>query len=154
MHRFIPALAHNLSFKVCEIPVHHNPRRFGKTKYGFERFTRGFLDLLTVLMLTNYLQKPGHLFGGVGILVGLAGFIALAYLIVIWLLGYRPIGDRPLLIFGIMAVILSVQLISLGLLGELILRNTRKDQVKDYIQETAGIEDVYLVCVNNKTEKL
>jgi glycosyltransferase involved in cell wall biosynthesis len=154
LHRFIPALAYNLGFKVGEIPVNHNPRHFGKSKYGFERFSRGFLDLLTILLLTNYLQRPGHLFGGVGIAVGLVGSISLIYLVILWLLGDRPIGDRPLLIFGIMAVILSVQLISLGLLAELNLRNTRKDHVKDYIQETAGFEEVSRVTITQKSDMM
>ncbi len=120
LHRFIPALAHALGFRVTEIPVTHHPRKYGVSKYGWRRFMRGFLDLLTVVATTKYLARPAHLFGGLGILVGVIGFAVLSYLTVLWLLDLGPIGNRPLLIFGVLCVLVSVQFVSIGLLAELL----------------------------------
>ena len=135
LHRYIPVLAYDLGYKVAEIPVRHHFRKFGKTKYGFERFVRGFLDLLTVLTITRYLQKPGHFFGGLGIISGMVGFATLGYLSLLWFMGVRPIGTRPLFFFGILAVILCFQLISIGLLGELFVRNNNSRPSKKIIEK-------------------
>jgi len=140
LHRYIPALANNLGFKIGEVVVEHHPRKHGKSNYGWERYARGFIDLLTVLATTHYLHKPGHLFGGLGLSFGLVGTISLGYLIVIWFLNlagmsFGPIGNRPLLFFGILCTILSVQLISLGILAELIARNVAADYVDKQICE-------------------
>ena len=86
LHRYIPALANNLGFKIGEVVVEHHPRKHGKSNYGWERYARGFIDLLTVLATTQYLHKPGHLFGGLGLCFGLVGTVSLSYLIVIWFL--------------------------------------------------------------------
>jgi len=123
LHRFIPVLANEYGFKIGEIPVRHHPRRHGVSKYGIERYIRGFLDLLTAITITRYIQRPGHLFGGIGIASGIFGIFSLSYLITLWFMGFRPIGNRPLLLFGIMAMVLSVQLISFGLLAEISIRN-------------------------------
>lgn len=123
LHRYIPVLAHELGFKVGEISVLHHPRKHGVSKYGVERYVRGFLDLLTVLTITRYLKRPCHLFGGMGLLLGLLGSSTLFYLSILWILEIRPIGTRPLLFFAILATIMSVQLISFGLLAELYNRN-------------------------------
>ena len=130
LHRYIPVLANEYGFKIGEITVRHHPRAHGSSKYGFERYARGFLDLLTVIVTTKYLQRPGHLFGGIGIGFGLFGTLSLIYLVIIWFLGYRPIGTRPLLLFGIMSTVLSVQLISLGLLAEHVNRGRPHDEDK------------------------
>lgn len=140
LHRYIPALANNLGFKIGEVVVEHHSRKHGKSNYGWERYARGFIDLLTVLATTHYLQKPGHLFGGLGLSFGFVGFVSLGYLIVIWLLNllgmnFGPIGNRPLLFFGILCTILSVQLISLGILAELMARNVDADYVDKQICE-------------------
>ncbi|MBE9120967.1 glycosyltransferase family 2 protein [Tychonema sp. LEGE 07199] len=140
LHRYIPALANNLGFKIGEVVVEHHPRKHGKSNYGWERYARGFIDLLTVLATTHYLHKPGHLFGGLGLSFGLVGTVSLSYLIVIWFLNLAgmnlgPIGNRPLLFFGILCTILSVQLISLGILAELIARNVAADYVDKQICE-------------------
>jgi glycosyltransferase involved in cell wall biosynthesis len=140
LHRFIPVLAARYGYKITEIQVKHHQRRYGKSKFGIERYFRGIIDLLTVLTLTNYHQKPSHLFTGVGILFGVIGTLSLSYLIILWFVGQRPIGNRPLLFFGILAIVLAVQLISLGILSEMMLQNMRKDSVTDYIQEAAGFE--------------
>ena len=140
LHRYIPALANNLGFKIGEVVVEHHPRKHGKSNYGWERYARGFIDLLTVLATTQYLHKPGHLFGGLGLCFGFVGTVSLSYLIVIWFLNlagmhFGPIGNRPLLFFGILCTILSVQLISLGILAELIARNVAADYVDKQICE-------------------
>jgi len=120
LHRYIPALLGAQGFRVAEIEVRHHPRRSGHSKYGLARIPRGFLDLLTVLFLTQYARRPLHLFGGLGLLSSLLGAASLAYLTALWFLGQRPIGTRPLFLGGIMLLLLGAQVLSLGLLGELI----------------------------------
>ena len=134
LHRYIPVLADEFGFTTGEIPVRHHPREHGVSKYGFERYARGFLDLLTVITVTRYMQRPAHLFGSIGILAGFFGSASLFYLIVLWFLGHRPIGNRPLLLFGILAVILAVQLISLGLMAELSRREHHLPEIDKMIQ--------------------
>ncbi|MFO8056442.1 MAG: glycosyltransferase family 2 protein [bacterium] len=125
LHRFIPALAGAQGFTVSEVVVRHHPRRFGKSKYGLARMPRGFFDLLTVLFITQYARRPLHLFGGIGVTLGFLGFAALLYLTCIWFIpGHDPIGTRPLFMGGIMLMILGAQLLSLGLVGELITHNS------------------------------
>lgn len=138
LHRYIPVLAYEFGFRIAEIPVHHHPRRHGVSKYGIERYARGFLDLLTVITVTRYIQRPGHLFGGLGLVFGLFGSVSLSYLIVLWFLGFRPIGNRPLLLFGILAAILAVQLISLGLIAEISRRNNNSIDVEKLVQREVG----------------
>jgi glycosyltransferase involved in cell wall biosynthesis len=138
LHRYIPVLAHDLGYKVAEIPVKHHPRKHGITKYGMERYVRGFLDLLTILTTTRFLQRPGHFFGGLGILSGILGAACLSYLVVLWSMGIRPIGTRPLFFFGILAVILCFQLISLGLLAEISVRSKNPRPVANCIEKMAG----------------
>jgi glycosyltransferase involved in cell wall biosynthesis len=128
LHRFIPALASWRGFRVAEIEVTHHPRRYGRSKYGMERIPRGFFDLLTVIMLTRYTAKPLHLFGTVGLFLGLAGFGIIGYLSAGWLLG-KWIGTRPLFLIGAVLVIAGIQLVSFGLVAEMIVHSspTRAD---------------------------
>jgi glycosyltransferase involved in cell wall biosynthesis len=121
LHRFIPVLAARRGFLVGEVAVNHRPRRFGTSKYGPSRFARGALDLLTVLFLTRYTRRPLHLFGGLGLLSLGLGTAANLYLTALWLSGVRPIGNRPLLAFGVLAMLVGIQFLSLGLMSELIL---------------------------------
>ena len=121
LHRFIPALAAWRGFRVDEVPVHHRPRQFGRSKYGSARFWRGCLDLLTVLFLTRYTRRPLHLFGGLGLLAWSAGFGVNLYLTGLWVAGVRPIGSRPLLAFGVLMMLVGIQFFSVGLLSELVL---------------------------------
>lgn len=141
LHRYIPVLAHSLGFKITEVTVRHHRRKEGKSKYGLERYTRGFIDLLTVLATTHYLHKPGHLFGSLGLLFGAIGMTSLGYLIVLWFMEIRPIGTRPLFLFGILCIILSVQLISLGILAELITKNVDDNYVNKQICEVLEIKE-------------
>ncbi|WP_269543027.1 glycosyltransferase family 2 protein [Cerasicoccus fimbriatus] len=122
LHRYIPILAHADGYRVTEIPVQHHAREFGISKYGLGRYYKGFLDLLTVAAITRFVQRPGHLFGGVGLAMGGIGFLTLAYLTGVKLFFGEGIGQRPLLLFGVLLMILGVQLISVGLVGELIIR--------------------------------
>lgn len=123
LHRYIPILLHYEGFRVTEMPVKHHPRRFGHSKYGLERFTRGFLDMLTVVMLTRYSTRPLHAFGGVGLIVGAGGFGLLVYLSTLKLMYGTSLSDRPLLLLGILMILVGVQLVSTGLLGEMMARS-------------------------------
>ena len=119
LHRFIPVLAHYRGFRVAELPVNHRPRTHGRSRYGMERYLRGFLDLLTVTFMGRYRHRPLHLFGGLGLLLGAIGTLLLAYLTVLKLTG-EAIGHRPLLTLGVLLVVVGVQLLSLGLVSELV----------------------------------
>ncbi|MHB1242836.1 MAG: glycosyltransferase family 2 protein [Gaiellaceae bacterium] len=119
LHRFIPVLAHYRGFRVAELPVNHRPREHGRSRYGMERYVRGFLDLLTVTFMGRYRHRPLHLFGGLGLALGGAGTLVLAYLTVLKLAG-EAIGQRPLLTLGVLLVVVGVQLVSLGLVSELV----------------------------------
>lgn len=120
LHRYIPVLVAWRGFAVGEIPVQHHPRKWGHSKYGVERMAKGFFDLLTVILLTRYRRRPLHLFGFLGAVMAALGFGCLAYLTVLWFLGMGPIGTRPLLFLGLLLVMVGVQLVSTGLLGEMI----------------------------------
>lgn len=128
MHRFLASISHTQGFRVVEHPVNHRPRQHGRSKFGLERYARGGLDLLTVLTLTRYDRRPAHLFGGVGIAVGVIGTGILLYLTGVWFLTDQAIGDRPLLLLGALLVILAVQLTSLGLIAELIISRDALDE--------------------------
>ena len=126
LHRYVPVLAHALGYRIGEIPVRHHARRFGKSKYGVARFLRGFLDLLTVVMLTRFAYRPGHLFGGVGAVFLIGGGAVLTYLTGLKLFTGASIGGRPLLLFGVMVVIIGLQLVLFGLLAELVISRTQR----------------------------
>jgi dolichol-phosphate mannosyltransferase len=119
LHRYIPVLAHYSGFRVAEVPVNPRPREHGRSRYGVERYLRGFLDLLTVTFLGRYRHRPLHLFGGLGLTLLLGGLAILVYLTVLKL-GGSAIGGRPLLTLGVLLVVVGMQFLSLGLLTELI----------------------------------
>jgi glycosyltransferase involved in cell wall biosynthesis len=119
LHRFIPVLAHHRGYRIAELPVNHRPREHGRSRYGLERYLRGFLDLLTVSFIGRYRHRPLHLFGGLGLTLSLAGIGILVYLTVVKILGHA-IGQRPLLILGVLLVVVGLQVFSLGLITELI----------------------------------
>jgi len=126
LHRYIPAIANWKGFKVGEEKVNHKPRIHGKSKYGSERYLRGFFDLLTVIMLTKYPQKPLHFFGLLGITLSVAGLAINIYMAALRLSG-KWISNRPLLWLGILLLILGVQFIFFGLMGELIVFSSQKE---------------------------
>ncbi len=120
-YRYIPVLAAAEGFTVRELAVNHRPRRYGRSKYGLERYLRGFLDLLTILFIGRFRQRPMHLFGGVGMLFIVVGVIISAYLSVLRLSG-QAIGSRPLLLLGVLLIVVGVQLFTIGLVSEMIQR--------------------------------
>jgi glycosyltransferase involved in cell wall biosynthesis len=119
LHRFIPVLAQYRGFRVAELPVNHRPREHGRSRYGVERYIRGFLDLLTVSFIGRYRHRPLHLFGGLGLILGLFGVAILVYLTVVKALGHA-IGERPLLTLGVLLVVVGLQFFSLGLISEML----------------------------------
>jgi dolichol-phosphate mannosyltransferase len=119
LHRFIPVLAHYRGHRIAELPVNHRPRKHGRSRYGIERYLRGFLDLLTVSFIGRYRHRPLHLFGGLGLVLGVLGFAVLVYLTFLKFEGHA-IGQRPLLILGVLLVVVGLQFFSLGLISELI----------------------------------
>ena len=119
LHRFIPILASYRGFRVAEISVNHRPRPHGKSRYGPERYFRGFFDLLSVTFMGRYSHRPLHLFGGLGVFMGALGFVILTYLSMLWFWGHG-IGERPLLMLGVLLVVVGIQFVSLGLMSELV----------------------------------
>jgi glycosyltransferase involved in cell wall biosynthesis len=127
LHRYIPVLAAWKGFRMSEITVEHHRRPFGKSRYGIERFIRGVLDFITVYFLTRYLKRPLHLLGGIGISCLFVGFTVNVYFGVQWLLGL-PLHLRPVMIFGWVMIILGVQFIMMGLIGEMIAHHNGNSQ--------------------------
>ncbi len=137
LHRYIPLLAKWEGYdRVAEKEVRHHPRKYGTTKFGVERFIQGFLDLITVVFLTRYAVRPMHFFGT----LGTAAF-ALGFLVSLWLsfdklvLGH-PIGDRPLLLFGILLILFGSQMFTTGLLGEMIIQPRMEDTSTYEVSDT------------------
>jgi glycosyltransferase involved in cell wall biosynthesis len=133
LHRYIPVLAQWNGFRVGEVPVEHAPRLHGSSKFGRARFLRGFLDLITVKFLTTYTARPLHLFGGLSVAFGAIGAGLLGWMLVLKLMG-RGIGDRPALLIGILFAVVAVQLLTLGLLAELMV-HLRRDRRVDVIAD-------------------
>jgi glycosyltransferase involved in cell wall biosynthesis len=127
LHRFIPVLASQQGWTVTELPVNHRSRPHGRSRFGIERYVRGALDLLTVSFLGRYQHRPLHLFGGIGLALTLAGFAISIYLTILWL-GGAAIGDRPLLFLGVLLIVVGVQFLTFGLLGQLLVV-ARRDRV-------------------------
>jgi glycosyltransferase involved in cell wall biosynthesis len=132
-HRFIPVLAAARGFQVGEIEVHHRPRRFGHSKYGFRRFVKGFLDLLTVKFLTGFSQRPLHVMGSIGLASFVAGCLGMAWLAVTWCYrlwdagAFPPLSERPLLLYSVAALLLGALMISNGLLAEMMTAQRERD---------------------------
>lgn len=122
MHRYIPAIASWMGVKVAEIPVNHRARKFGKAKYGISRTIRVILDIITIKFLLTYSKKPMQIFGLVGVFTSLVGFIATTYLIVERIFFNQPLSSRPLFILSIFMIFIGIQLITMGLLGEIMMR--------------------------------
>jgi glycosyltransferase involved in cell wall biosynthesis len=119
LHRFTPVLAAQQGWRVSELPVHHRPRRHGRSRFGFERYARGLLDLISVVFMGRYQNRPLHLFGGIGLVMMLTGVGICAYLTVIKI-GGAAIGERPLLFLGVLLIVVGLQLGTLGLLGQML----------------------------------
>ncbi len=130
LHRFIPALASSIGVKVAEVPVSDRARRFGKSKYGISRTFRVILDLLTVNFLLTYSRKPIHFFGTLGLIMGAIGTIIGLYLAFVRIVEGHDIGERPLLLVAALLVVVGIQMISLGLVAEMITRTYYETQQK------------------------
>ena len=124
LHRYIPLLAKRAGFgRITEQVVQHRARKYGTTKFGLSRFINGFLDLITILFVQKYLQKPMHFFGTIGVLLMAVGSLINLYMAGIRIFYNAGIGNRPLLFLGILLMVLGVQFLSTGFLGELINKN-------------------------------
>lgn len=136
LYKFIPVLVAQQKFKITEIVISHHPRKFGKSKFGAERNIKGILDLITVVFLTGYIRRPGHFFGFWGIVSFIVGFLIGVYITYLRL-ATGTIQDRqPLLILGMLLMIIGVQLISTGLVSEMIVSLNQKDSsTEKYIEE-------------------
>lgn len=135
LHRFLPVLAHDRGYRVAELPVNHRPRQHGQSRYGVERYLRGFLDFMTVWFMGRYRHRPLHLFGGLGLLLGSIGTVLLIYLTIIKLSG-EAIGHRPLLTLGVLLMVVGLQFFSLGLLSELI--------TSHHEERSGGVDELYV----------
>lgn len=134
LHRFVPVLAAARGFVVGELVVNHRPRKFGHSKFGFERFVKGFLDLMTVAFLTGYGQRPQHLLGTCGLGFFAAGVLGMTYLTLYWMVAQlnpawnlTPLHDRPLVIYSAAALLFGGQLMSVGLIAEMITSLSMRD---------------------------
>jgi len=141
LHRHVPILAAQQGWRVAEIPVNHRPRRHGKSRFGTERYLRGALDLLTVVFIGRYQYRPLHLFGGMGFVVTIAGVVISVYLTILKISG-EAIGQRPLLFLGILLIVVGVQLLTFGLLAQMVLLVRQDRQGSDLaaarIAQTVG----------------
>lgn len=142
LHRFTPVLANAEGFRIGELPVKHHPRTWGTSKYGWSRLTKGFLDLLTVIFLTQYRQRPLHLFGLPGLLSMALGVVLGLWLTVDKLVMGNPIGTRPALLLAVLLVVIGAQFFGLGLIGEYIAhgRNAPRHEVPTALRQTIGLQ--------------
>ena len=131
MHRYIPYLAKNVGYsKITEKPVHHEKRKYGKSKFGIERFINGFLDLISLWFLSTFGKKPMHFFGYSGIFMFLVGFVMTIWIIAAKLIhqangtAYRAVTDQPLFYLALVAVLLGAMMFLAGFVGEMVARSS------------------------------
>jgi len=129
MHRFLPAIAHWQGYRVTEIPVLHHARKYGQSKFGAARFVNGFLDLMTVTFVHSGKRSPLHVFGRVGLVLGVVGGGIFAGFVVSWLMGHG-VRMRPIFFIGLILIIVAMQFMSLGLLGELVVKGHARPQYR------------------------
>lgn len=130
LHRYIPVLAYRKGFKITEIGVHHNKRKFGKSKYGVERYLRGLFDSISVSFISKYYDRPMYFFGRLGLWSFAIGFILCLILTIEWISGIA-IGSRPLLLLGVMLILLGVQFLSIGLIGDMLVDATYRNRYSE-----------------------
>lgn len=140
LHRYIPVLAARSGFRITEIVVQHHKREHGTSKYGFERYLRGLFDSMTTLFLLKYFDRPMYFFGRFGLISFLIGFVLCGILTVEWFMG-QTIGNRPLLLLGVMLILLGMQFFGTGYLASMIVetnarRNYSEDHIKAVIKQT------------------
>ena len=130
MHRYIPALASRIGIKVTEVPVSHQKRVHGRSKYGLSRILKVIIDIVTLKFLLTYSTKPLQIFGLLGIISFILGFLVSLYLTIERLVFGQPLANRPLLLLGILLLFLGLQFFSIGLIGEMIMRTYHESQNK------------------------
>ena len=134
LHRYIPVLAARSGFRISEITVQHHARAHGVSKYGFERYLRGLFDSMTTLFLLKYQDRPMYFFGRFGLVSSLIGFLLCLTLTIEWFLGYS-IGNRPLLLLGVLLILLGMQFFATGYLASLIVEtNAKRNYAEDHIK--------------------
>lgn len=136
LHRYIPVLAKWQGYKISEVVVQHHPRKYGSTKFGTSRFYKGFIDLLTVMFTTRYIRRPMHFFGFLGMISFIVGIVVNGYLVYLWAIQDKYLSNRPMLFLGILLIIVGVQFFSVGLLGEMIVNNSRTET--EYVIKEKG----------------
>lgn len=160
LHRYIPPLAYWLGYRVGEIVIHHHPREFGKSKYGWKRYVRGFFDIFTVVLLTKYIRNPLYLFGILGLSFFLFGVIILSSLTLMQIGFGSILGHRPLSYLGVLAILFGTQSISLGLLSELLTnsyqkRGQRQVSVKAHLSHEQGGADISVIIpIHNEEQNI
>ena len=143
MHRFIPAIASGVGGKITEVKANHRPRRFGTSKYGISRTLRVVLDLMTVKFLLSYATRPIHIFGMLGLISGGSGFLIALIMTVQRMFFEVPMANRPLLLLAILLILMGMQFIYMGLLGELQVRTYHESQKKPIyvVRKVLGRQD-------------
>lgn len=141
LHRYIPLLAKWAGYdRVTEKPVQHHARKYGKTKFGVERFVQGFLDLITVIFLTRFAVRPMHFFGALGTLTFGSGFLISLWLSIDKIVFGEPLSDRPLLLLGLLLILFGAQMFTTGLLGEMIIQPRMEETATYKVTEGVGAE--------------
>lgn len=133
LYRYIPSIAASRGARIGELKVRHQPRQWGSSKYGPSRIFYGFIDLVTITFLLNYLKRPLHLFGSIGILFVILGGIISSYLLYVKFILAQAIGERPLLLFAILLILVGIQLFSIGLIGEMVTSISKQTVNDQYV---------------------
>ncbi len=153
MHRFIPAIASLAGARICEVKVNHRARRYGTSKYGIGRTLRVIVDLITVLFLQRYLARPMQVFGLWGLILSFFGFLVCGYLAFVRVVYQVPLADRPLLTMGVLMLLAGVQLLSLGLVADLLTRTYHEAQQRRPYFIRHWIERGESTLVDKNTER-
>lgn len=138
LHRYIPVLASRQGFRVGELAVKHHARKHGHSKYGWDRLYKGPLDLITVLFITRYTRRPLHLFGVLGLGLSGAGFAICSYLALTWF-GGASLSNRPLLLLGVLMILLGIQILTTGLIGEMLTFKSFRSADSYSVKESVGV---------------
>lgn len=144
LHRFTPALLHSAGYRVTEIAVEHHPRMHGVSKYGPMRMIKGLLDIATVKLVTRYQSRPLHFFAMLGLPLLVIGLAFISYLSTLWMLDMGPIGNRPLLLIGVLFVVTGTQVLGVGLVAELLQAAGLRERDKYVVDQVIG-DDAPLV---------
>lgn len=139
LHRYIPVLASRQGFRVGELAVKHHARKHGRSKYGWDRLYKGPLDLITVLFITRYTRRPLHLFGVLGLVLAAGGFLVCAYLALTWF-GGASLSNRPLLLLGVLMILLGIQILTTGLIGEMLTFKSFRSSDSYAVKESVGFK--------------